>query len=358
MEKTLDRKKISQILEVIANYEFALDLISYLYKKRQEKSINEICQLFDQDYNTVHRFSSKLLKLGVLNRQDKQVRLSQTGINFVAELMKVNPDQLFLEAFSRENNLKILANLERKNRKWKQLKSNIGLNDSSLKLAIDFLTEQGLVKKASNYQITEKGKRVLNKFKELNRTKIRPKYEIQVKIKVDEFPEEQVEEEHESGPEVKQEDHYYSSPDRKQYLRYRAEFPSGSSLEQPNYTTSWGRLIELEEEKGLKIMRRQKETSQVNYPSILFLLDSFDTREIQQIKKKRRIFTQDKVSINFDQIIFPEMEKYVEIKAEFIKSDKKEQAIYDILKTIEQLGLKKSDQVKKSYLDLYRSSSL
>lgn len=356
MRNIFGDKRTREILKVFKQYEFTDGILSLLYRRRKKFRVKEISEEMGRDYDPVYRCTTKLLRLGLLKKTENKVFLSQVGLNFSRTYLKMDLQKLSLEVLSKENVLKVLRSLSKEELSWKELKTEIKVGASSLKLALDTLLSEDLVTESDKYGITDKGEKYLKKFKTLSETKIGPRYELQSKIEVENLPLKKVEDvSGQKKRKVKQEDHYFYSKDSDQYLRYRIETPLKTALQEPRHIMSWSKTMNFEEKKDFKILDRQKEAIEVEYPSILFFLEYFNATEIQKIVKVRRVFrTDDGYEINLDKVQYPDKKKFVEIKKIFSEESKQEEIISSVVDILQELGLSKSNQIQNTYLQIFK----
>lgn len=360
MKDKIGEKKLKRFLKTLNQYDFSLPLLEIMYQERQEFSVTDLSERLEESYQNVHRFLSRLKSLGFI-RGKKKLHLSQVGLEISKNCLSLGLDEEFIEIFSRKHASEILAFLEEE-RGWKEIKSEVKIGSSSIKHILDLLLERDVVEKVGKgYGITEKGEELLGKYRELSRTKILPKYEIQVKIKGIKSIPEKIKDSYglKEVKNVTQEDRYirkgFSHSFSDNYLRLRKEQPQDSSLSSfATFRLSWANTLASEERDGLKLLEREKETIETKYPEIIFFFNYFDARVEMEIVKKRKVYkTSDGVVINLDRIVQPEENFFVEFKATTKNKDEAELQIGNIKKLIDECGFGDKEATTKTYAQIF-----
>ncbi len=327
--KRIGEAKVIAILDTKANFPDMFDNVLHLfYTRREGFSTNEICEIYDFDYNQLYRLITKLVHLEFIKTEaESKFVLSQKGIDFYKGLSGWDSSHDQIKAIQKKHSIAILKQLEARDYSWNDLYKGTDISQSSLKNVLDALIDAGLVNKGEGkYSITPEGDAILSAIKELSEMPYTPSFEIQVKFMVQssDIPRvyNKIRENIISEEEVKQSD-YYISPIRVQsntatYLRYREELPLKHSLKKtPTHILTWARLVKKSRYENIRIMNREREEINVDHPSIIFFLEFLNAKIDKKIVKRRKRIQLKEVTINLDHIEEPKRRGafFIEMKA-------------------------------------------
>jgi len=337
-------KTVLDLLKLKGKYSKELPkVIEVLYMSRMPLSVREIAGRTSIPDSKLRYLLERLQSLEIVesfeDEGSRRYMITQIGIDFAEFLDSILFEDDVSMALSAKSSVEVLRNLN--GLSWSELRRKLRISESSLFVVLDLLSSANLIEKKEDgrYYVSERGREVLKAFNTLSNLKVRPKYEVQLKLKADDDVLNLLAQRFEQVSYLHQKDFYILKEGRKGYLRYRVErvLTGSGRVAKVKHVLTWTEKSKQIAMGNVKILSRKREELYVKYPTILFFLEYLDAKFNKVVEKSRRVFVFEDLKIHYDEVVG--LGEFVEIKSEAWDEKEAYEKCKRILKVAEELGI-------------------